>query len=113
MFCFSFLFIGMEKQCSGVQKTTVPGPNNTRGAESKLPGVGGEKSTRLSKIGEIGVDLNMGGGGKLGALIIMGNAGCISSTAWGFGALRSKIFEVERFRAEVFWAQGVELTLNP
>ena len=64
MFYFSFLFIGMEKQCSGVQKTTVPGPNNTRGAESKRPGVGGDKSTRLPKIGEIGVDLNMGGGEK-------------------------------------------------
>ena len=50
-----------EKQCSGVQTTTVPGPNNTRGAESKRPGVGGEKSTRLPKIGEIGVDLNIGG----------------------------------------------------
>ena len=71
MFCFSFLFTGMEKQCSGVQKTTVPGPNNTRGAESKRPGVGGEKSTRLPKIGEIGVDSNRGGGAKKMTVILL------------------------------------------
>ena len=58
---FLFCSEGWKSNVPGSKKPPCPGQT---APESKRPGVGGEKSTRLPKIGEIRVDLNMGGGEK-------------------------------------------------